>query len=174
MTSPWESPPASRDFAILLATALARSGLTLEGISKRLGQAGTPVSVATLSYWQTGKNTPRRLSSLQAIDELERLLALPSGALRQTLPGGERDRTEVIRPAVVELDQALAELGLDTQNWQGMTSTDLVVLGPNGSERSIAHHQVARAQTDGLCRRRVGVGLTPGETADCPTERTDP
>ncbi|MEL4357803.1 MULTISPECIES: hypothetical protein [unclassified Luteococcus] len=152
MTSTGTELTQNPAFALRLSQALTGTELTLGRISDHLTAAGTPVSVATLSNWQTGKNTPRRANSLRAVEELERVLSLPSGSLRQTLARGEEDQGEPVRPTMGELERALTSLELTAQNLRGISSADLVVIGARRNERSVAHHQLAAARVDGLRR----------------------
>lgn len=51
-----------------------------------LTDEGTPVSAATLSYWQSGRSLPSKQRSLAAVAVLERALHLDRGALTTLLP----------------------------------------------------------------------------------------
>lgn len=84
----------SASFADELRSAIARRGLSLNRISRHLAARGTPVTVATLSYWQSGQRRPERGSSLRALEQLEEVLALPLGTLSSKL-GPPRDRARV-------------------------------------------------------------------------------
>lgn len=75
-------------FALELDEAILRYGLSLRDIADRLAAAGTPCTAANLSYWRNGRSFPRRRNSLAVVDELERVLELPTGHLRAAL---ERD-----------------------------------------------------------------------------------
>ena len=80
-------PPPEAPFHEVLTHAIQRRNLTLERLSVRLRAQGTPVSIATLSYWQSGRSVPTRARSLQAVEHLERILSLPPGYLMSALPG---------------------------------------------------------------------------------------
>ncbi|MGO4956436.1 hypothetical protein ACTQ49_04040 [Luteococcus sp. Sow4_B9] len=73
-------------FTIVLSDAIAQRNLTLERISQHLKAAGTPVSIATLSYWQTGRSLPTRARSIRVLQELETILRVPRGHLTGALP----------------------------------------------------------------------------------------
>ena len=60
-------------------------GLSLARLQHRLADSGTPVSVATLSYWQSGRSQPERLDSFHAVVGLEDVLGLPAGGLSRLL-----------------------------------------------------------------------------------------
>ena len=109
---------AQDGFPEALRGAISRSGRSLASLRRRLEERGTPVSIATLSYWQSGRSLPQRGASLRAILHLEDLLELPRGHLLQRigpgrrpfLPQSERASTRLptTRP---EAGRALADLG---------------------------------------------------------------
>lgn len=70
-----------------LRRAIARSGLSLNRLRAMLSERGLHVSVASLSHWQSGRSLPEKPSSLEAVDELEIILGLTPGRLRQELRG---------------------------------------------------------------------------------------
>ncbi|MFC7614747.1 hypothetical protein ACFQV2_15660 [Actinokineospora soli] len=78
-----EQPPP---FATALREAIAAAGVTLDRLAAELRGRGTPVSLATLSYWCSGRSRPERAGSLAALAELEGLLGLPANGLRRLLP----------------------------------------------------------------------------------------
>ncbi|MDO9381018.1 MAG: hypothetical protein Q7T56_19405 [Nocardioidaceae bacterium] len=94
MTSPRDgrAPDAGTGFAPVLRCAIERRGLSLERLQGRLGDLGAHVSVATLSYWQSGRSEPGRRSSLVAVPVLEKVLDLEPGALGAHL-GHRRPRS---------------------------------------------------------------------------------
>lgn len=73
-------------FAAALRSALDASGLGLERIQRRLDARGTHLSVATLSYWQSGRRVPSRRESFEALTELEVVLGLTAGTLVRLIP----------------------------------------------------------------------------------------
>ena len=60
------------DFAGVLREAVRERGLSLERLRSELSGHGVRVSVATLSYWQTGRSRPERATSLAAIGRSSR------------------------------------------------------------------------------------------------------
>lgn len=72
-------------FAAVLDQALRDRKLPLERIAAKLTEANTPVSTASLSYWRSGQRRPTKPSSLQAVAQLEHILATPPGALLTAL-----------------------------------------------------------------------------------------
>ncbi|MFJ2056739.1 hypothetical protein ACIOMM_12405 [Streptomyces sp. NPDC087908] len=72
-------------FAVTFKEALRRRGLPLEHVRDHLQSHGITLSIATLSYWQSGRSLPEKPQSLRAIDVLEPFLGLASGTLRSLL-----------------------------------------------------------------------------------------
>lgn len=70
-----------RRFAVELSTAIARSGLSLNGLVDLLSERGLTTTAANLSYWKTGRSLPRRSASRPIVTELERILSMPTGSL---------------------------------------------------------------------------------------------
>ncbi|MBP2473346.1 hypothetical protein JOF53_002218 [Crossiella equi] len=100
-------------FHVAFRLAIRRSGLGIEGVSRRLHARGLPVSTSSLSYWQRGSRRPEREESLNAVRVVEELAGLPAESLVALLgprrPRGRwLDRTPATRPAVE------ASLGLAT------------------------------------------------------------
>jgi hypothetical protein len=82
-------------FAAALRAAIRARGLGLERIRYRLRNRGAPISLATLSYWQSGRCRPERPESLVALRCLEDVLEVPSGSLARLLgESSPRDRVE--------------------------------------------------------------------------------
>ncbi|WP_226346618.1 hypothetical protein [Agilicoccus flavus] len=88
------SAPESFDAA--LRCAVEERGLTLDRLRHHLAQRGHHVSIATLSHWQTGRSRPVRGASLAALAELERVLDLPRGALKDRLVERTRSRAAAL------------------------------------------------------------------------------
>ncbi|UYM07137.1 hypothetical protein [Solicola gregarius] len=82
-------------FAPILRSAIADSGLSLERIQARLAERGVDISVATLSYWQSGRSEPGRRASVAALPHIEELLGLSAGQLQAHLGRTVRTRTNV-------------------------------------------------------------------------------
>ena len=57
-------PEPEDGFATALRAAVQARGLGLERIQERLRAEGVAVSLATLSYWQSGRSRPARRESL--------------------------------------------------------------------------------------------------------------
>lgn len=85
-----EEAPAG--FGDALAAAMRRRGMALSELRERLHGRGHKVSLTALSYWRSGQRTPDRLSSLEAIGEIEAILGLKENDLLHRLPGPRRRR----------------------------------------------------------------------------------
>ncbi|GAA1337043.1 XRE family transcriptional regulator [Saccharothrix algeriensis] len=152
-------------FASALRAAIAERGLGLERIREHLAQHGVKVSLATLSYWQSGRSRPERRSSLAAIGHLEEILALPSGYLAGLL-GPPRPRGRWLKraadqplpmspewPDPDEVDWAIRQVdaGRDGRLTR-LSQHDVVTVGPDRGERVTRSRHVLRAEVDGADR----------------------
>ncbi|MDR6866836.1 hypothetical protein J2Y69_001435 [Microbacterium resistens] len=90
------STALSPTFASALHRAIEDRKISLTEIRRRLGDAGSPVSIATLSYWRAGARRPEGAQSRVAIDELERILRLEPGELSDLM--GPTRRPGHLRP----------------------------------------------------------------------------
>lgn len=150
------------DFADILRDAIERRGLGLERLRDHLEQRGVSVSVATLSYWQSGRSRPERKSSLAALPHLERLLELPDGSLHAPLatPVARRRKMPVqgLDSVWPETPQARVLHQLDT-SWDveldRISVHDRLEIGPDRRQLSLVVRQVLRARVDGPDRRVV-------------------
>jgi hypothetical protein len=160
-------------FPSALRAAIAARGLSLERLRERLSQRGVPVSVATLSSWQSGRYRPERPRSLAALGVLEDVLGLQPAALSALLgppkPRGRRRVTTAPRPRLVEnwrravgtgggpagdgkgaLDEALSQVDM---RWDGaftrLSCHIQLTLDDRGRERAVAFRQLLRAELDG-------------------------
>ncbi|GHH28872.1 hypothetical protein GCM10017774_03780 [Lentzea cavernae] len=147
------------EFAQALRTAITNRGLGLERLREHLSQNGVSVSMATLSYWQTGRSRPERQKSLQAVVHLEHILQVPPGHLSELL-GPPRPRGRWLRnapapmsafwPSPSPVEQALHDL--DTQ-WDDqllrVSQQDFVTIGANRTERVFRSRQVLSASMTG-------------------------
>lgn len=149
-------------FADALRSAISRRGLSLERIQDRLAERGVTVSVATLSYWQSGRSQPGRKASLAAIAHLEVILGLRAGELRDSLPARrERPRRSTVPALDVLWPEAHAAAvleRLDTR-WDAeldrLTVHDVMRIGADRRQEVLAVRQAMRARCDGPDRRVV-------------------
>lgn len=77
-------------FSHALSVAIEDSGLSLQGIQKRLAERAVRVSIGALSYWRSGQRQPEGPLSRQAVDELEQVLGLGAGELTRWLGPSRR------------------------------------------------------------------------------------
>ncbi|CAL9521181.1 hypothetical protein SUDANB95_03807 [Actinosynnema sp. ALI-1.44] len=162
-------------FAGALRAAIAARGLGLERIREHLAQHGVKVSLATLSYWQSGRSRPERRSSLKAIGLLEDVLDLPAGHLENLL-GPPRPRGRWLkrvpdeplpisalwaRPETVEWAVRQVDTGWDEQLTR-LSQHDFVTVAADRAEHVIRSRHVLRAEADGADRWVVIVGEQPG------------
>jgi hypothetical protein len=152
--SPYEP---SLPFAEALRAAITARGLSLERIRDHLARRNVSISLATLSYWQTGRSQPERRASLVALRHLEDVLALEPGALAALLAApahrGRRRADNAISalwPVPAVIDDVVDEV--DTR-WDvrltRISQHDHVTVGPERGERSYVSRQVLRAEEDG-------------------------
>lgn len=168
------------DFADALRTGIQARGLSLERIQDHLKRRGVSVSLATLSYWQSGRSQPERRESLTAVGGLEEILRLPEGALTSLLLA-RRYRGRTSRPMPVPLhriwprpDPLKAALAQLDARWEDhltrVSFHDVIKIGADRAEKLIRTRQVLRAEQDGPDRVLVIFGLDP-ETPGFPELR---
>lgn len=151
---------ATGPFQNALRTAIHDSGLSLDRIQHRLRSRGISISVATLSYWQSGRRRPERPESLEALVHIEHELGLPASSLSSLLgPPKPRGRgyRQPAAPALEELwtrPNRLAELlaQVDT-TWDAalhrISQHDRCEIAPDGGIRRLRMRQLLKATTDG-------------------------
>ncbi len=147
--------PAS--FSDALRQAIKNRGVSLEYLRGRLSDLGTPLSVATLSYWRSGRSQPEHQTSLDALASLEEILLLPEGHLRSRLlpsrrpgpRGGRMSLADVMGGDAVR--DTLVQLGFDPDASEALveTSTQVTVeLDEEGRARSSVSRCVWKAVRD--------------------------
>ena len=151
-------------FAPELRAAIKRSGLTLTGISQRLRARHRPVSVATLSNWQSGRSLPGGEQSLGVVAALEELLGRPPDSLAN-LVGGPRlqGRTAqeisfVGRPTSKEVFvAALEELGFTSAQEYAHERVihQLAIIDSTQAVQRFEYRMTVRALESGICRLPV-------------------
>ncbi|RKT53934.1 hypothetical protein C8E97_2522 [Saccharothrix australiensis] len=156
-------------FADALRSAIRAKGLSLERIQHKLRSRGVAVSIAALSYWQSGRRRPERPDSLTAVGHLEEILEVGEGGLSTLLgpprPRGKaRPRVRLTGPegwAAAGDYESMAELlaDVDTSTDQDLTRLSLrdqVELAMDGSTRRVRSRQVLRAERAGVDRVLLG------------------
>lgn len=83
-------------FAQAFREALVQSGMTLVEVVEALAERDVKITQASLSYWQSGRSVPRRQSSIAVLDDVEEVLGVKDGTLRQAL---EQEREEHVKNA---------------------------------------------------------------------------
>lgn len=137
-------------FAETLEQAIAAQPLTLERIAARLKEAGTPTSVTTLSYWQTGRSQPTRARSRRCLSELDHILGLQPGTLLGSLDSNPRWAPHAVMPSSESAAELIAELDLNLlHTWSRISTHDRLVIDSAGRESSQRVGMVMRAEVDG-------------------------
>lgn len=154
--------PLTTEFHVALQEAIRNRGIGLSRIRARLQSMGVSVSVATLSYWQSGRSRPERPESLQAVDYLETVLELPRGALTSLLgPPRPRGRAahnakkpikpESLLPSPNQTLKLIEQVNLP--GYQSLTKLSLhdqLLIGADCVKRYQFVRQVLRAEQDGI------------------------
>lgn len=145
-------PPPEEGFAAVLTRAIARRNLTLDRLSARLRALGTPVSIATLSYWQTGRSLPTRTRSRKAVEHLERILEVPPGHLIDAIPAQRvsEETAAGLVPAIAELPEIRQHIAQQSQNWHRLLLHDVIGVGADRRAAYWATRMISRAEVDGL------------------------
>ncbi|MBV9844475.1 MAG: helix-turn-helix transcriptional regulator [Kutzneria sp.] len=154
---------ATGPFPDALRAAIKTSRLSLDRIQHRLGLRGITISVATLSYWQSGRRRPERPESLEALRHLEAVLGVPPGALTALLgpprPRGRRSRPSRMLPMDAlwtrreRLANLLSRVDTSSDSKLGRLSQhDRIEVAADGGQRSLWVRQVLRADQDGADR----------------------
>ncbi|WP_420175742.1 hypothetical protein [Luteococcus sp. OSA5] len=162
------------EFAAVLSEAIARRNLTLERISQHLRKAEAPVSIATLSYWQTGRSLPTRARSLKVLKELENVLKVPEGHLTRALAkdAGERWDPVTALPHNEQASALLKAMGFPAeQQFTNQLLHDSVTVRAREHRQNETTRQLLRADRPGL--RRFPLLLSQdGESHEIPLVET--
>lgn len=159
-------------FAEVLRAAIEHSGLSLTVISQRLRARHRPVSVATLSNWQSGRSLPGGEQSLGVVAALEEMLGRPPDSLADLVGAprmrgravqatsfpGRRTSREVFRDALVELGFATPQ-----QYAHERVVQQLAVIDSTSDVQRFDSRVTVRALETGICRLPAVHVLSPGE-----------
>lgn len=153
-----------QQFADALRDAIAARGLSLDRVRAHLVTYGHDVSVATLSYWQTGRSVPVRRASLQALGALETILQVPRGTLASKLPSqqGRRTLPQVSHPvgphlAPTGVNRITAAFGIGFhEGYEAISQEQTVHVNASRECSGISVDTVVMATRDGLDRLLVG------------------
>lgn len=148
-------------FASELRAAIERSGLSLTAISHRLRARHRPVSVATLSNWQSGRSLPGGEQSFGVVAALEELLGRPPDSLA-SLVGGPRLRGRGVREAQFMgrrtsrevFREALEELGFESARKYAHERVfhQYTLIDSDAEVQRFDYRLVVRALESGSCR----------------------
>lgn len=148
-------------FAAALRDAIGSRGLGLDQVRQLLALRGSDVSVATLSYWQTGRRSPGRRTSFVTLAHLEDALGMTPGSLAQHIPprGTEaRAVNSVLTFAAamgegVELPEVIAGLDARLRRQFEMVSEQAVLsVGAQRGQEWRWTRRIMRAVADGVDR----------------------
>jgi transcriptional regulator with XRE-family HTH domain len=162
------------EFSGRLRAAVSATPLSLQEISAALRERGTPVSISSLSAWQSGTSRPERAASLRALAELEDLLGLPRDELREKLPARlprGRSRTQQLTPEEAwqnpaSVTRVLARLGAvpnDPKDPQPLSQRLHLKVDELGHMRSLAISTMLLARRNGTTRI---ISVTDDDTID--------
>ena len=159
-------------FASVLRESIEQSGLSLTAISQRLRARHRPVSVATLSNWQSGRSLPGGEQSLGVVAALEELLGKSPDALAD-LVGAPRLRGRSVQPANFlgrgsrreVFHRALGELGFEApqQYAHERVFQQHVVIDSTREVQTFDYRLTVRALESGTCRLPAVHLLEPSE-----------
>lgn len=152
--------PEPTPFSSAFAAAVDARGLSLEKLYRRLQDVGSPVSIATLSYWRAGHRRPEQPASLEALDALEEILGVPAGHLRTKLemtrrsPGsGTRKSLDEVMPQGDRVRELLTDLGFpQTVELLELATQVTVDMDERGHGSSYTARGVFRGVRDGVDR----------------------
>lgn len=166
---------ASDEFHAAFRDAINARGFSLARLHETLRARGNGVSMATLSYWRSGRRRPEGVQSLTALADIEVILGLRSGALTRLL--GSTNRTGPVGPNLFPIDEQGLELAvMDAFDAMGAeypdTSRELTTHSITDVDE---HGNVAHCTTRSIIQSTVGtvrsipfLELTPGEPTPAP------
>lgn len=159
-------------FATELRGAIEQSGLSLTVISHRLRARHRPVSVATLSNWQSGRSLPGGEQSLGVVAALEELLSRPPDSLAD-LVGAPRLRGRSVqstsflgrRSSRDVFREALEALGFESaqQYAHERVFHQLAVIDSGRDVQRFDTRLIVRTLESGVCRLPAVHVLEPSE-----------
>lgn len=161
-----------RRFATAFAEGLERRGMSLAALRNELVARGTPVSLAALSYWRSGRRQPEQEQSLRAVALIEEILGMFPGELESLTAPGRRRRWPRSDPLDVNPDRRdaktrlLGQLGMSSP-FEEVVERDVTTkydLDVRGRAVRFTHISVLEAIVPGARRLAlVMVGENPDE-----------
>lgn len=164
-------------FAEALDEAISVRGVTLTHLRRRLADLATPVSLATLSYWRSGRSEPERRSSIDAVQTLEEVLGVSGGSLVGRLGPPRRKAPPQPEVSVAELSgrdeavrAALAKLGFTAHDDELADHAVILILDldERGAAQRLRSIHTWRGRRDGA-QRTATILTMDGETDPPPT-----
>lgn len=161
MTGSGSSSEGRDEFSRTLRAAIDASGLGLERIQHHLRERGADLSVATLSYWQSGRSVPGRRTSFTALTHLENVLGLRPGELASLVPRRTTDSRGVdsvpplgeVMGLGITLPGLVAELDSRVRRQlETVSEHNTITVGPDRAQHSRWVRHVVRAAADGADR----------------------
>jgi hypothetical protein len=161
-----------RTFADAFAEGLELREMSLGALREALAARGTPISLATLSYWRAGLRQPEQEPSMRAVVAIEEILGLFPGELESLTSPGRR-RLPRSDPLAVNPDRQeavarlLGELGMSTP-YDELIERDVTMkydLDQRGRAFQMTKIAVVEAVVNGASRRPA---VLSGETPDEP------
>lgn len=155
----WRTPGARMrvnehgNFCQTFSDVLREHKMTLTSLAAELAERGHKVSVATLSYWQTGRSVPSRPASLAALAQIEQILGLPDRMLFEALPSKERGAlsSAQLLPGEEAVAVGMRQLGLDMEpRHANLSLHDQITIGDDRCVHGHVVRQVLRADVEGL------------------------
>ncbi len=154
-------------FAEAFDAAVRARGVSLTWLHRRLTELATPVSVATLSYWRSGRSEPERKTSVAAVAVLEEVLGVDVGCLSRHLrpvrrpgPPGRAIPIEELTGEPVATRRALAELGFETSHDELVETAIVLSLDLDEEGRTVRMSVLARYQALVEDARRIASVVT--------------
>ncbi|MGL4832459.1 MAG: hypothetical protein ACRCWS_07815 [Propionibacteriaceae bacterium] len=140
---------AKLSFAETLSAAIGNQPLTLERISAKLRQVGTPTSVTTLSSWKTGRSQPTRQRSLASLRELDSILGLEPGTLQEAAEEDPLWNLDAVVPSWTTAQELAEQMQIDlNRTWRKVHMQDRVVIDEEGKAAKHIVSAVLRAELD--------------------------
>ncbi len=150
-----DAPTHADDFAEALASVVQDSPYTLGALQQELTARGHKVSVATLSYWQTGGSLPARAGSIATLTAIEEILGLTPRTLHDALRMNDEPQWSPLGVFSEPQDpeESLARMGLSfSEPYTVLLTSDIIHTSTHlGIERQVVR-QLIRADDDGVHR----------------------
>ncbi|MEL4359223.1 MULTISPECIES: hypothetical protein [unclassified Luteococcus] len=153
--SPGQDPSVvSNPFAERLSAAIAERRLSLARVQAKLEALDHHISVASLSYWSTGRSMPTRSRSYGIVQALEGILQVEDGHLTEAIVAGPQ---EYAMAAIMNRQELLTDLlqehDLPNANmFEKDVISHSVTIDRDGCERSMVTRMVLRARNSGAQR----------------------